>query len=97
MGYYSNIWLSAGVDQVPHLDTELAEETNKCLRSLVLPLIVKEIGVHILSFILLEGTRYCQLERKTDQYLKGETKSWDVGGDKFDPLDDAEELEIANL
>ena len=34
---------------------------------------------------------------KSEQYLKGETKLWDVGGDQFDPLDGAEELEIANL
>ncbi|KAL6519717.1 hypothetical protein OROMI_032611 [Orobanche minor] len=37
------------------------------------------------------------LSRKSEQYAKGETKLWDVGGDQFDPLDGAEELEIANL
>ena len=35
--------------------------------------------------------------RKSDQYIKGETKLWDIGGDRFDPLDGAEELEIASL
>nr|XP_017226358.1 PREDICTED: uncharacterized protein LOC108202473 [Daucus carota subsp. sativus] len=37
------------------------------------------------------------LSRKSDQYIKGETKLWDIGGDRFDPLDGAEELEIASL
>ncbi|XP_074342711.1 uncharacterized protein LOC141680360 [Apium graveolens] len=37
------------------------------------------------------------LSRKSDLYLKGETKLWDVGGDHFDPLDGAEKLEIASL
>ncbi|XP_074336689.1 uncharacterized protein LOC141673859 [Apium graveolens] len=37
------------------------------------------------------------LSRKSDIYLKGETKLWDFGGDHFDPLDGAEELEIASL
>ena len=37
------------------------------------------------------------LSRKSDQYMKGETRLWDVRGDLFDPLDGAEELEIANL
>ncbi|XP_074361159.1 uncharacterized protein LOC141701395 [Apium graveolens] len=37
------------------------------------------------------------LSRKSDLYLKGETKLWDVGDDHFDPLDGVEELEIASL
>lgn len=37
------------------------------------------------------------LSRKSDNYLKVETRLWDVGGDQFDPLDGAEELEIANV
>ncbi|XP_074381164.1 uncharacterized protein LOC141722833 [Apium graveolens] len=37
------------------------------------------------------------LSRKSDLYLKGETKLWDVGHDHFDPLDGAEDLEIASL
>ncbi|KAL8133407.1 hypothetical protein AgCh_008754 [Apium graveolens] len=37
------------------------------------------------------------LSRKSDHYTKGETRLWDVGGDRFDPLDGAEELEIATL
>lgn len=37
------------------------------------------------------------LSRKSPQYLLGESRLWDVGGDRFDPLDGAEELEIASL
>ena len=37
------------------------------------------------------------LSRKSPQYLLGVTRLWDVGGDHFDPLDGAEELEIASL
>lgn len=37
------------------------------------------------------------LSRKSPLYLTGETRLWDVGGDHFDPLDNAEELEIASL
>ena len=37
------------------------------------------------------------LSRQNDNYMKGETKMWDVCGDAFDPLDGAGELEIANL
>lgn len=37
------------------------------------------------------------LSRKSDLYKTGETKLWDIGGDRFDPLDGAEELEIASL
>ncbi|XP_074356651.1 uncharacterized protein LOC141696405 [Apium graveolens] len=41
------------------------------------------------------------ISRKSELYTKGETKLWDIGaligGDRFDPLDGAEELEIATL
>ncbi|XP_074323848.1 uncharacterized protein LOC141660758 [Apium graveolens] len=37
------------------------------------------------------------LSRKSDAYLTGETKLWDIGGDCFDPFDGGEEFEIASL
>ena len=37
------------------------------------------------------------LSRKSDHYLKGETRLWDVGGDHFDQPDGAKELEIVSL
>ncbi|KAL6509715.1 hypothetical protein OROGR_023025 [Orobanche gracilis] len=37
------------------------------------------------------------LSRKSKEYLTGESRLWDVGGDRFSPLDGAEELEIASL
>lgn len=37
------------------------------------------------------------LSRKSPEYLKGETKLWDIGGDNFGTLDDIGELEIAQL
>lgn len=174
--YYSAVWLSAAVDRVPpHLDTELSEERNKCLkrffptseartavniefarfsgqigifgsadsiedRGTMDPKMwwlihgastpnIQKIALKLLgqpcsssccernwstySFIhsvrrnkilptRAEDLVYVHnnlrlLSRKTDQYLNGETKLWDVGGDNFDPLDGAEELEIANL
>ncbi|KAG8390839.1 hypothetical protein BUALT_Bualt01G0125200 [Buddleja alternifolia] len=37
------------------------------------------------------------LSRKTPQYMQGDTKMWDIGGDAFESSDDVEILEIANL
>nr|CAD1832641.1 unnamed protein product [Ananas comosus var. bracteatus] len=37
------------------------------------------------------------LSRKAPEYIKGETKMWDVGGDSFDTFDSVGLLEIANL
>ena len=37
------------------------------------------------------------LSRRTPQYMKGETKMWDIAGDSFDSFDDVGELEIAQL
>ena len=37
------------------------------------------------------------LSRRTPQYMKGETKMWDIAGDSFDSFDDIGELEIAQL
>ncbi|RWR83372.1 DUF659 domain-containing protein/Dimer_Tnp_hAT domain-containing protein [Cinnamomum micranthum f. kanehirae] len=37
------------------------------------------------------------LSRRTLQYMKGETKMWDIAGDAFDSFEDAGELEIAQL
>ncbi|XXG79431.1 hypothetical protein AAC387_Pa09g0501 [Persea americana] len=40
------------------------------------------------------------LSRRTPQYMKGETKMWDIAGDSFDSFDDVDdvgELEIAQL
>lgn len=37
------------------------------------------------------------LSRKAEEYAKGETRMWDLGGDTFDSLDGVGELEIANL
>ncbi|KAG8369343.1 hypothetical protein BUALT_Bualt14G0001500 [Buddleja alternifolia] len=37
------------------------------------------------------------LSRNTPQYMQGDTKMWDVGGDAFESSDDVGILEIANL
>jgi len=37
------------------------------------------------------------LSRRTPQYMKGETKMWDIVGDAFDSIEDVGELEIAQL
>ena len=37
------------------------------------------------------------LSRRTPQYMKGETKTWDIAGETFDSFDDVGELEIAQL
>lgn len=37
------------------------------------------------------------LSRKSPQYNVGETRTWDIGGDAFDDLDDVGVLTIATL
>lgn len=37
------------------------------------------------------------LSRKTLEYLKGESKLWDIGGDKFGTFEDVGDLEIVEL
>ncbi|XP_038709954.1 uncharacterized protein LOC120004739 [Tripterygium wilfordii] len=37
------------------------------------------------------------LSRKSHQYMTGESKMWDIGGDSFDSMDGAGILEVANL
>lgn len=37
------------------------------------------------------------LSRKTSEYLKGDTKLWDIGGDEFGTLEDVGDLEVAQL
>lgn len=37
------------------------------------------------------------LSRRSPEYLKGETKLWDIAGDAFDSFEDVGMLEIANL
>ena len=39
----------------------------------------------------------CLLSKKTPEYSKGETKTWDIAGDAFDSLEDVGMLEVANL
>ena len=37
------------------------------------------------------------LSIRTLEYLKGETKSWNIDGDAFDSLEDVDMLEVANF
>ena len=37
------------------------------------------------------------LSRRTPEYSKGETKSWDIAGNAFDSLEDLGMLEVANF
>ena len=85
----------------------------KCLDNLLLSLVVKEIGVLILSFIhsyrrnkltpkraedlVFIHNNLRLLSRSTSAYNDEKTKMWDVGGDDFGSMEDVGILEFANL
>uniref|UniRef100_A0A2N9J571 DUF659 domain-containing protein n=1 Tax=Fagus sylvatica TaxID=28930 RepID=A0A2N9J571_FAGSY len=81
--YYTEQWLDASPNRVPpHRDIEISDERNKCLKR---------------YFPNSEDKRKVNMENK-EEYGKGKSKKWDIGGDTWDePFGGAGLLSIASL
>uniref|UniRef100_A0A2N9EEB5 DUF659 domain-containing protein n=1 Tax=Fagus sylvatica TaxID=28930 RepID=A0A2N9EEB5_FAGSY len=81
--YYTEQWLNASPNRVPpHRDIEISDERNKCLKR---------------YFPNSEDKRKVNMENK-EEYGKGKSKKWDIGGDTWDePFGGAGLLSIASL
>ncbi|WOH02245.1 hypothetical protein DCAR_0521634 [Daucus carota subsp. sativus] len=103
--YYSNTWLNAAPDRLPpHQDIELSEERNKCIKRYFPDGEAREsysIEKNWSTYSFIHSIKRNKiLPTRAEDLVYVHTNLRLLSrkrGDRFDPLDGAEELEIASL